>query len=273
MGATQMMPVTHVSLSDALASPMGQKVVRLRPDDLPSNISIVRVPGIGKIPAVVALRTSLDAAVVQHGIPPIFQWKLIVSPHEERLLRRLFGRVKGDLGEGGVSYEMIPRLRLAHNELSLLQPPQGSFLQVTFAFDMQGQPVLEWFASSLESARRERLEAERQNALTIEKAWPFGWFIKWRKIGLVDVPEVPEHDTWLAENESELTRIVNQHFATIMESLWRSVFNEGDVSSQLKADGYQLERIGHTRIGVQSLGTIVRDRRGRLTHLTQLRMS
>lgn len=270
MATTQMVPVTHVSLSDALQSPMGQKSVRLRPDDLPEGISIVRVPGVGRIPAVVALRTTLEAQHHTPGTLPVYQWKVVISPHEENLLRRLFGRTRGELNEAGVRYEIVPQLRLVHNELSLLQPPQGTVLQITFAFNKQGDPQIEWFASSIETASRAHREAQNKNQLAIEKAWPFGWLVRWRKIGLLEVPEIPEKDLWLAENQDELERIVRTLFSSVMESLWRATFMEGDVNAQLKAEGYELGGVGHTRIGVQGLGTIVRDRRGRLTHLTQL---
>lgn len=273
MATTQIVPVTHVSLSDALQGPMGQKAVRLRPDDLPEGISIVRVPGVGRIPAVVALRTTLDAHHQTPGIPPVYQWKVVISPHEENLLRRLFGRTRGELDEAGVRYEIVPRLRLAHNELSLLQPPQGTVLQVTFAFDKQGDPQIEWFASSIEASRRAHREALNKNQLVVENAWPFGWLVTWRKIGLVDVPPIPENDLWVTESQDELARIVSTGFLPTMESLWRATFMEGDVGAQLKAEGYELGGVGRTRIGLSGLGTIVRDRRGRLTHLTQLHLS
>lgn len=273
MSVTKMVPMVHVSLSDALEDSMSQRAVRIREEDLPSGISLVQVPGVGKIPTVVALRTMLEAVYDPglSGVTAVYQWKVVISPYEQNLLIRLFGRQSGRIDdEVSIRYELPPKIRQVHEIITMMQPPVGTTLQLTFAFTKSGAPELEWFASSVEREKRLCKAAINRNKLRIARAFPFGWLVKLTKRGLVDVPFVPDSDCWLEEHKVDLDRTVRDQFVPILGSLWKAVFVQEGIQQALRSDGYEIDRIGRTIIGSQGLATIIRLQRDRLTHLTHL---
>ncbi len=273
MSVTRMAPLVYVSLSDALKDAMSQRAVKIRSEDLPIGISMVRVPGVGTIPAVVALRTTLDAVYDPNlsNVSGMYQWKVVISPYEQNLLIRLFGRTTGPIdAEVSIRYELPPQILQVHQIITMMQPPVGTTLQLTFAFTKSGSPEIEWFASSIERERRLRAAAINRNQLKIAKAFPFGWFVQLTKRGLVEIPSEPTSDRWVEEHQSDLDQTVQERFTSILSSLWKAVFTQEEVQPLLRAEGYEVERIGRTMIGSVGLATIIRQQQGHLTHLTQL---
>ncbi len=272
MSDTQVIPVVHLSLSDALASGMSQRSVKMRIARPSADIANVRIPGVGYVPAVVAIRSTLEVLHLSlvPTVPSTYQWRAVISPYDEGLLRRLFGRCGGSLdGQQEVRYEASFNLHQAHREVSKLEPPQGTVIQVVFAFNKAGNPEIEWYGSSIELFQRQCQMAQQKNRLAIEKAWPFGWFIRWTGYGLVVVPPDPGQDLWFQKAVHPLSLTINSRFLPVLESLWRSVYCEGEIGEFLKKQGYELDRIGHTRIGTEALSSLISARRDRRSYMTQ----
>ncbi|MBI2475135.1 hypothetical protein HYV69_01785 [Candidatus Uhrbacteria bacterium] len=263
----------HVSLVDALKGPLVSRELNIFTDDLPDGIDLVNLVHIGLIPAVVGFRTELLLrydGMFEHQD----KWRVVFSPNDEQLLKRLLGREKGELKREveGVRYDLVDALRVAHVQLSSLRPPTQTTLQICFAFLRDGTPSVEWKASTIAHLVRERdriiLENEVIRAGNLFGHWKFLWW----KIGqpLLPIPDVPAKDEWLETHHEEVEKIVQDNFVPVLQSLWRAEFAEGNQSKQLRLSGYKLDAIGQTKIGSGSLSEIVKDRRERLTSLTFL---
>ncbi len=272
MAERKYVPV-HVSLGDALKGPMLRRELNLGTTDLPEGIDFVRLPDLGIIPAVVGLRTELDVRA-DEIFEPQDKWRVVVSPNDSQLLKRLLGREKGELKrEGfGVRYDLVDALRVAHVRLSYLAPPSQTIIQICFAFLRDGKPVVEWKASSIGHLIRERNRVLLENEV-IRAGNMFGhWKFLWWQIGKPElpVPSVPDTDEWLNDYHVDVENIVRTNFVPVLQSLWRAEFAEGTQATQLSRAGYKLEAIGRTQIGAGSLSELVKERRARLTSLTFL---
>lgn len=271
-----MPPIVKVSLSDALKEVMARRELQFKKEDLPPGVEMVQLSrGERPIPAVVGIRSDLRQCE-DVGVRQLHRWRLVVSPYNERLLLRLLGRTKGDLSSAGsVRYEIEQALQLAHLQVSMLDPspPVHFVLKIFTAFEPTGAPIIEWEASSLETLRTDRERILRENAIVRANAWPFGrpinfGILRWGKGTIKHVPELPERDTYVEQVQDDLQTIINQSFAPALQSLWRAVFADGDSAEQLSHKGFDMMRIGKTQLGQESLARLVKDRRGRLTHMT-----
>ena len=264
----------HVSLGDALKGPMVRRELNLGTGNLPDGVDLVSIPSIGIIPAVVGFRTELLVRA-EEIFEPNDKWRVVFSPNDQQLLRRLLGREKGEMkGDvNGVRYDLVNALRVAHVQLSSLSPPSQTVLQICFAFLRDSKPVVEWKASTIGHLvrERERILMEKQviQAGNLLGCWKFLWW----QIGkpLRPIPKVPQIDEWLETNRSEIERVVREYFVPVLRSLWRAEFATGSQAEQLDRSGFKLSAIGQTRIGAESLKELVEDRRAHLTSLTFLK--
>lgn len=277
-----MIPISHVSLSDALRGAMAAKELKYRLEDVPTDVAVINLPGVGhRVPAVVGFRSEVTD-VRQDPTATHYFWALSVSPYEPSLLQRLLGRTRGsidDTGNVGVSYDAVSTLREGHRHLSALQPPTGTIIQGCFAFDRRGQQRFEWYASSIEHIARARDAAIHHNQMVAAECWPLKSPLRVGKVSLwppgyhktTHKPVVvPGRDTWAQENQREVGVLLEGHFLRVLQSLWRATFCEGQAAINLKIEGYELETIGRTQIGLDPLGQTVRGRRGSLTSITFL---
>jgi len=273
MADKRFVPV-HVSLGDALKGPMVRRELKLGTGNLPDGIDLVSIPDIGMIPAVVGFRSELLVRaddMFEHQD----KWRVVFSPNDQQLLKRLLGREKGELKReiNGVRYDLVDALRVAHVQLSHLRPPSQTVLQICFAFLRDSTPVVEWKASTIGHLIRERDRVLQENQV-IQAGNLFGcWKFLWWQIGkpLFSIPIVPKNDEWIEVNHSEVERVVREYFVPVLRSLWRAEFASGSQATQLGRAGYKLDAIGQTRIGAESLKELVRDRRESLTSLTFLK--
>lgn len=264
MVQTKQLPTVEIYVDHVHAAPIPKKGSNQRHD-----IANVQINGIGLIPAVVALRAILESVrQEQSASEATYRWQIVVSPQTEELLKRMFGRTRG-LVRPDVKYEAIQTIQKSFQTISLLEPPPDTVIQLAFAYTKQGNPELEWHASSTEIKKRQYQIAIRRNERVLAK-WPgFGWLIKRFGWGLVQVPEQPGQDSWFQEVQTDLGRHIQIWLQGVLQSLWRAAFvMDASVAQQLQQHGYQLDEIGKTMIGERGLKDVMRS--GRLGRLTML---
>lgn len=259
---TKMIPRVVLSLHGVLGGPQGQQ--RIKFDLEESEVAQVFIPGLGRVPAIVALRLVLEK------VDPHSQyWELVVAPYEPKLLTRLLGQPDGRLN--GVSYQVTATLKEAIKVVSVTEPPEGTVLQATFAFTKNGHPRWDWHISSIESAERRHDAAHRHNALMLAGSFGYGWLRSLTGWGLVPVPPKPTNDPWVKEYRHEIGTGIEEHLFTVLQSLWKAAFGEGDAAAELKAGGYAMDTIGRTQLGNEGLREVfARARDHRMTVITKL---
>ncbi|MBI4438063.1 hypothetical protein HY631_03890 [Candidatus Uhrbacteria bacterium] len=304
-------PAVHtaeVSIRDQLEGVQSRR--EIKPDlalAREKDIAIVQMPSGMHIPAAVGLRTTVTdqtpslSRITDH-------WHVTISPYDTALLRRLYAQRHPRDAIGNVvigvfdapmpqaleaRYDAVEAIRNAHKSLSVLAPPKGTTLEITFAFTRDLVRVYSYRASSTELLRKLVAQIAHHNAREREKYeaahWPlkgplhvFGsrlypwWAVP--PLDLWDVPAVPEVDPWEpgGAHENKLVDVVVLEFLPIMESLWKAAFaqdgergTEGKIAAQLRREGYLLDRLETTRVGVGALRDLVRANRhpGNLTQL------
>lgn len=243
-----------------------------------NGIAMVRVtPGGVKVPAAVTLRTIVTQQTRNAGTI-IDNWHVAFAPADsENLLRRIAAQSNPPLlgasdvpvaGFAAARYDMMEALRKGHEALSRLSPPRvGTFVEMSFAINEQMERIITFQASSVDSVRRARGIAKEHNDLEMQKwrarhapasgpvhvlglrMWPL------RRVeppSLLPVPDIPPHDPWQSGGEAYLgvVEAIVEHFAEILESLWKAAFAQDTfVAAQLARAGYELSRLDATRMG------------------------
>ncbi|MBI4435417.1 hypothetical protein HY630_01995 [Candidatus Uhrbacteria bacterium] len=255
------------------------------------GIAIVRLEPRGpEVPAAVTLRTMLRDPV--KGQPNTDTWEVLIAPQNEGMLIRLLAHranlttmrpedvpIPADLD---VRYEIVDRLQQGHVRLSSLGPPRsGTFVEMTLGITRDLVRIAGITrSSSTEMLRRERGLAKYYNEqarLAYQAShWPFRGPVsllglRYPRIPVPEpeirtLPEIPRgKDPWEFGGElwEQLVEVGAAHFAEVMESLWKAAFTTPPfIQAQLLADGYQLDRIDSTRMGVESLTELMRGYRG-----------
>ena len=297
---------SQVSFRDQLTGQQGRKEIKPDFDFARKhNIAIVRLSSGFEIPAVVGLRTTVTEQtpslkrVTDH-------WHVTISPFDEALLRRLHAKrnlrdAKGNLKIDGLDapiagivearYDAIQAIKKAHEPMCALFPTIGTVVDVSLAItkDLVRVPYVN--ASSTDLMRKHASRAINHNIREQEKFaaanWPMARPLKlfnrqvfpWWNVDpprLMEVPIIPESDPWEPEGEywETLSDIVAQEFVPVLESLWKAAFvqdgergREGKVAAQLRAAGYQLDKLEATRVGIGPLRELMRANRkaGNLT--------
>ncbi len=273
------------------------------------KIATVRMSSGFEIPAAIGLRTTFNKVPPSIiGMDDRWRWQVIISPFDEPLLRRLHakrekrdvaGRVKFDPLEAPLPesvearFDALEAIRKAHEGLHPLRATEGTYLEITFAIARDLGRVCYWRASSTDALRKQAARALNHNlreGVKYEAAhWPFsGPFVlmgrqvyPWARVvepDLLDVPVIPDDDPWEGggAHEEAIDDIVAIEFQPVLESLWKAAFaqdgdggREGKVAAQLRRQGYPLERLEATRIGVGPLKELMQANRkaGNLTML------
>lgn len=66
-------------------------------------------------------------------------------------------------------------------------------------------------------------------------------------------------------------QVVESTLYRVLQSLWRAAYMTGDMVRVMQAHGYDVTAIGSTQIGGKPLSELIRDQKGQLTHITQIR--
>jgi len=250
------------------------------------------------VPAAITLRTTVNQQT-EVGRRIRDNWHVVLAPADsEGLMRRLFAeRNSTDLGSADVpiagiveaSYDAVRALNTAHEHLSALEPPRpGTFLEMTFAITRGMGRVITFRPSSVEVLRRARGWAKHHNELEIgrwrARHFPLSgpvnlgpWRI-WPWWGIQDPdlevePEIPDLDSWAPGGElyEKIGEIVAEHFAPILESLWKAAFKQDPfISAQLKAQGFNLDAVDATRLGIGPLLDLMGKFRKNPAHMTMM---
>ncbi len=105
--------------------------------------------------------------------------------------------------------------------------------------------------------------------MTIAGSFGYGWLRRVTGWGLVDVPNAPWEDRWLQEHRVEFEQHGAEHLFTVLVSLWKAAFADGDAAAQLRADAFNMDAIGQTKLGDKGLREVLGDARDhRLTTIT-----
>jgi hypothetical protein len=256
-------------------------------------------PGGTLVPAAITLRTTVSQQILIGGRVRD-NWHVVIAPSDsEGLLRRLFAeRNRTRMGALDMplpkmveaSYDMVRALDHAHEALSKLSPPRvGTFLEITFAFTRSlAAPVITFRPSSVEVVRRARGWAKHRNSQELERwraqhfpltmpvflgglrLWPW-WTIE--DPALEAEPEIPQNDSWEPGGEFYLKigDVVAEHFLPILESLWKATFKQDEyVATQLRTQGFNLDAIDATKLGIGSLGALTARFKQGQAHMTMM---
>lgn len=273
---------SHVSIRDLLEGK--EKSREIRPNlELARkvDIAIVRVePGGIEVPAVVTIRTVITGQS-KVGARIRDSWHVTIAPDSEALRRRLFAETNATrlgafdapiAGMVAASYDAVKALKNAHEGLSALNPPRiGAYVEMSFAFARDMTPFVTYRPSSVEVLRRARGWAKHHNELA-QARWsaahfPFNGPVTvggmqvwpWWEIdeAIFEIePKIPQTDPWEPGGElyEKIGDVVGDQFYEILESLWKAAFKQDPfVAQQLTAQGYHLDRIDATRMGVGSM--------------------
>lgn len=264
---------------------------------IPEGIGKVRLAGgSGRVDAVVALKTILTSQDLAGGDAYVRdQWRALLAPYDKDLLTRLLA----ETGDGSVTLtklgdpadlvvaqgigeaipaksDIIKTLRRAHEKLSHLRPPrEETFLLVVLWQDEVGDVGYDFVASSLSGLKNQLRKAKQNNRLVRASSTPFGSPITapgwlpliggkqvWGKGELMDEPFIPESDEWVITYTEQLKQIIEADIKPALHSLWRAVFAEDPVASQLRDQGYLLTETDRTNFGGVELAELI-ERRGR----------
>lgn len=243
---TAIIPHIVLLLKDFLSGAQAQRAIRINTSG--HKYPSVHLPEVGVVPAVVAFRLEL---VKIDGHKQF--WLPSATPYARNLLQRMFGDAVGD------DTPMLGELKLLLKAVGVLEPPIGTVIQATFAFEKDGEAHWNWYVSTTEMASRRRQTALHHNELKVARA-PIGtrWFVAWRKIGFVSLPDEPGTDQWVAEHNHEVEESVRLHLLAVIQSLWKAVFaNEDHARASLRVAGYDMDGIGRTHMGVEDLHQVV----------------
>lgn len=265
------------------AGNLGMGIVQIRPGGL-------------RVPAAITLRT-----VVNQQIPVGDRirdnWHVVIAPPDsENLRRRLFAETNTTRMEAheapvagmvAASYDAVKALDKAHEGLSKLAPPrEGTYVEMTLAITNRMGRVITFRPSSVEVIRRARGWAKHRNDLLM-KRWNAGqirmpltgwrlWPPPWENVllpNLEEVPEVPSSDPWEPGGKlyETIGDVVAESFLPIMESLWKAAFAQDPVvAAQLRNQGFNLDNIEATRLGIGTLRELMGRFRKGSDHMTMM---
>jgi hypothetical protein len=251
-------------------------------------------------PALIKLRSVVTNQPSKHGRVKD-NWSITISPAESSsLLTRLLARPSDhdvsavDAPTPGFvqpEYSIVQALEEAHLALSGLEPPRiGTSVEITFGITQTMQRLITFHASSVDALRIARGIAKQENALAQQKweaahfpatgpvyifdrqIWPW-WNIALPN--LVHEPTIPRNDPWQSGGSlyTQIADIVLEHFVMrrvnevwiedgLMSSLWKATFkHDKPVAAQLTTQGYDLNRIGATRMGMDPLRELMASQR------------
>jgi hypothetical protein len=298
----------QVSFRDQLATQQARREIKPDFEFARAHrIAVVKMDSGGEIPAAVGLRTTVtaqtgsSAKITDH-------WHVTISPFDESLLRRLYAKrnardVRGDVrllnldppvpGMVEASYDALEALRKAHDSLSRLEPSTGTIVEMTLAISRDLTREFTLHASATDLARKAATRAVNHNIREQQRFaaahWPcsgpvsfFGRQVyPWSAVepmDLVEMPEIPQDDAWEpgGRDWESIEEIATIELAPVLESLWKAAFvqdgdkgKEGRVAVQLRAQGYRLDQIEATRVGIGPLRELLKANR-RAGNLTQL---
>lgn len=267
------------------AGNMGMGIVQIRPGGL-------------RVPAAVTLRTVVNQQVPV-GDRIRDNWHVVIAPVDsENLRRRLFAeRNATRVGALDVpipqmaeaSYDAVKALDKAHEGLSKLAPPrEGTYVEMTLAITSRMGRVITFRPSSVEVLRRARGWAKHHNERA-QARWSAAHFPAngpvivgglrvwpWWHIDEPDFevePEIPEVDAWEPGGDvyDKVGDVVAEGFLPIMESLWKAAFAQDPfVAGQLRDQGFNLDNIEATRLGIGPLRDLMSRFRKGSAHMTMM---